>query len=326
MPKNKPENHPGSSSPMPQPKTAPPAQPPLNLSLLQNGIDFVQAAVILLYSDSKLPLLAHKYAVLHVFSGALLLLKERLSWEHPSLIWAEVTHVDNAEKITVDFDTCLDRLRSIAKVNLDESQMKLLRRAQKHRNRIEHYAIDLKLEEAEKLVAEMVEFIFVFMRDELEENLEDDLPEDAWNKIQKLRQVAQRLQQEREALEVERISSAEKRYQASINGLDSKDLKWWQRAYRYMVMPSSELEALVEEPFWDPHTPSPAPPRECADCGSESVVVMGDGIAICTNPDCRSPHSVHLCIRCGGDDIIGGNDDDLCESCQNEFAAFMEKD
>lgn len=306
-------------------KASLPAREPLKLSLLQNGVDFVQAAVILLYSDDKLPLLAHKYAVLNIFSGALLLLKERLSREHRSLIWVDVTKVDSQGERTVDFVLCLERLSSIAKVKLDESQTKLLRRAQKHRNRIEHYGVELNPHEAENLVAEMVEFIFVFMRDQLGQNLEDDLPDDAWTKVQQLRSVAQRLQEEHAAVERGRIADAEQRYQEAIKSVGPK--KWWQRAHPYMVMPSTDLEALVEDhDQWDPHDSPPAPALQCDECESDSVVVVEDGVAICTNPDCRSPHTAHSCPRCGGATVLDGAEDDYCESCENEIAEMIKKD
>jgi hypothetical protein len=63
----------------------------------------------------------------------------------------------------------------------------------------------------------------------------------------KLRLVGKRLRQGHEVLERERIAAAEQRYQDAIKRVDPKYHKWWQRAYRYMMMPSTKLEALAEE-------------------------------------------------------------------------------
>ncbi|NOK32344.1 hypothetical protein HMI49_03900 [Corallococcus exercitus] len=314
----------GSLKPPKPPPTTPvnaarKAPQPLTLSLLRNGIDFVQAAVILLYSNANLPLLKHKYAVLHIFSGALLLLKERLSREHRSLIWAEIKDVDDQGKKTVDFDECLNRLHRIANVKLDDSQRKLLRRAQEHRNRIEHYAIDLNPHLAETLVAEMVEFIFVFMRDELNENLENDLPSDAWGKVQRLRQVAQRLQQEEEEKEKKRLSSAERRYRKTIKNLSPHDSDWMEKAHQYISMPSVELEALADQTWWDRHDPPPQTPMRCRRCKADTAIIVLDDVAICTNPDCRHPHAVFNCKLCDRKNIRAANEGDSCEDCGEPF-------
>ena len=61
----------------------------LTLDLLNNGIDFICAGVEYFLHDEPDPR-SHKYAVLYLFSGLLLLLKERLRREHPSLIFKEI--------------------------------------------------------------------------------------------------------------------------------------------------------------------------------------------------------------------------------------------
>ena len=66
----------------------------LKLTLMENGLDFIREGVEALYAEEETsapPPRAHKYALLHVFSGALLVLKERLRREHESLIFKDVS-------------------------------------------------------------------------------------------------------------------------------------------------------------------------------------------------------------------------------------------
>ena len=63
-----------------------PSKPGVSFSLLENGLDFVLSAVEHLGGNpSKREL---KYAVLHLYSGAVLILKERLLREDWKLLFA----------------------------------------------------------------------------------------------------------------------------------------------------------------------------------------------------------------------------------------------
>ena len=77
----------------------------LKLDLLTNGIDFVRSGVehFFSYSDRR----ALKYAVLHLFAGLLLLFKERLSREHPSLIFKRPHEALKQDAKTIDFDEAI---------------------------------------------------------------------------------------------------------------------------------------------------------------------------------------------------------------------------
>lgn len=168
----------------------------LTLTLIENGIDFVRSGIehyFLLDAPSPRD---HKYAVLHVFAGVLLLLKARLSREHPALIFVRVEDVGNAESLTVNFKQVVDRLETVAKVNLTAYRA-TLDAAQRARNRLEHYEVSLKLSETQELVGRLCEFVYLFLRDELGEDLQTHLRGAVWDRVQELRGVAEAIEKKR---------------------------------------------------------------------------------------------------------------------------------
>ncbi|WP_147448987.1 hypothetical protein [Corallococcus terminator] len=299
----------------------PPPREPLQLTLLENGIDFVNTAVNLLYSDDTPNDTNYKYAVLHIFSGTLLLLKERLRLAHASLIWTNVAEMGDTSKATVDFSTCIERLTKCASIKFNDSQLRLLRRAQQKRNQLEHYSVELNLNEAEKLVAEMVEFIFFFLRDELNENLENDLPLNVWQRVQELQQIAKRIHKEREQ---DKLNELEAAYQRIIKRASPARVAWLNRAHPYEMLSSTTLEALNESDApYDIHAP-PKRRFECMVCGGyDSVSAVAIDIAICTVPTCRTLSPIHQCAVC--DSFVLG-DDNWCQSCTSALADSIGED
>jgi hypothetical protein len=135
----------------------------LKLNLLNNGIDFIQSGVRFFLHDDPDPI-SHKYAILHIFSGLLLLLKERLKREHPSLILKNVTDIGKPGSKTVDFDEVLARLENCAGVLFDEKAKKTLRTAQGLRNQIEHYEITINVKQAQAIIGDLSGLTYLFMR------------------------------------------------------------------------------------------------------------------------------------------------------------------
>jgi len=62
----------------------------LKFNLVENGIDFIRSGIEQYFLRDTPKARDHKYAVLHIFAGVLLLLKERLRRAHASLIFARV--------------------------------------------------------------------------------------------------------------------------------------------------------------------------------------------------------------------------------------------
>lgn len=70
-------------------------RPELRLNILENAIDFVRSGIEDYFRTDAPDARVHKYAVLDIFAGVILLLKERLSREHESLIFAKVEEIGN---------------------------------------------------------------------------------------------------------------------------------------------------------------------------------------------------------------------------------------
>jgi len=260
----------------------------LKLNLLNNGLDFIQSGVRFFLHDEPDPV-SHKYAILHLFSGILLLLKERLRCEHPSLIFIDVKDVGKPDAKTVDFDEVITRLKACAGVTLDENAQKTLRSARRLRNLIEHYEPTIDVRHAQAIIGGLSEFAYLFMLDELEVRLEAHVETEVWDRMQELRRISARIKEEEIA-------------------------EWKGRIAKYSALNDEELEALADlEPFHPKHNPDPDSFLRCPECGEETVVQTEDGdIGVCTNKECREVCEITSCMRCG-ERMTDGSD--LCDGC-----------
>jgi hypothetical protein len=267
------------------------APPGLKLSLLSNGIDFIQSGIEHFFLEDYPDPRSHKYAILHLFAGVLLLLKERLRQEHWSLIFKDLARAGESDAKTVDFDEALQRLKSCSKLQIGDRDAKLLRKAQLLRNRLEHYEFELNLQESQDLIGRLSEFTYLFLRDNLATDLEKHLSPDVWERLRDLREIARRLEEERHEA-------------------------WLRRTAKYRDLSSEDLIAIRDElePYHPKHNPDPVEAEWCDSCGTESLVRVDNDIAVCTNPECRAIETVGECMRCYAPLVGGGV---FCEGCQD---------
>lgn len=150
----------------------------VKFTLLTNGLDFICSAVEhLSRKPSKRSL---KYAILHLCAGVELVLKERLSQEHWSLVFEKP---ENANKKTyesgdftsVSFSSCLKRLKDICGLNITDKQQQRLFRFRDKRNRLEHFGILDSVQALTAAAADVLSFVIDFIDSELgpKKNLED---------------------------------------------------------------------------------------------------------------------------------------------------------
>jgi hypothetical protein len=272
----------------------------LKLTLLQNGLDFVREGVEALYgSHGSAPAHAHKYALLHVFSGTLLLLKERLRRAHPSLILKDVGQQATPDAKTVDFDEVLRRLQGAAGVALDRPDLELLRRVQKERNALEHFEANLQLDHVNALVGELVEFLDRFLRTELQESLFAHVSDAAGREIAELAKIAERLHQERIA-------------------------EWRTRATPYFNLSDDELSQLADSREYHPKEDPGRGLLECPECAEDSVAIVDRGVGVCSNLECREVFAMSGCARCSAPSF--SIDGDLCADCRAYAQEQMERD
>lgn len=158
----------------------------LRLNLYENGIDSIRHAIEH-YTDDQAEERRYKYAVLHLAQGVSLLLKERLSKEHPHFIFSGLTNTDK----TIDNNTTIVRLRKIAGVQLTDDDEKTLKELFSTRNDIEHFEIDLKKATVDSLIARTVAFLIWFVSEELGQDFEAQVGENTWKGLQKIKTFRQ---------------------------------------------------------------------------------------------------------------------------------------
>jgi hypothetical protein len=260
----------------------------LKLSLVENGIDFVRSGIEGYFlRDTPLPR-DHKYAVLHVFAGVLLLMKARLAKAHPSLIFVRVEDVDREDAVTVNFKQVVERLINIAKVDLTK-HMPVLERVQRIRNRLEHYEVSLELKETQELVGALCTVAFLFLRDELEVDLEQHLKRNVWERVYELQGIAEAMAE---------------RWRA----------EWKKKVDRYSKLNKRQLEAMWQKAHsYDNNDVSACDYLECPQCRKERIVIPEDGLALCANPDCGEIFRLDECTRCYRPIVEGA----FCPECQD---------
>lgn len=247
----------------------------LRLSLLENGLDFVREGIERLYGEVVMPEdpRAYKYALMHIFSGTLLILKERVRREHVSLIYKDLKGGQ-----TIDFATTIERLEHIANFKLDPDAKKLLDKVQKKRNELEHYEAQLYIGEVDKWVGQLVQFLDHFLETELKASLLEHISSHASHRVTELAGIAERLKRE---------------WREEWNSRASK--------YRGRRMTKAKLQELADEYHYDPSDPDsvPADFGACPTCGEGTVVPLERDIGICTTWACRELHVISSCERCG---------------------------
>lgn len=142
----------------------------ISFSLLENGLDFIATASTAL-SGKPCPRKL-KYGVLHLWSGLLLLLKERLRREHWSLLYADpgrakLAEYRSGEFIGVNYAGSTNRLNGICGIVLNHEDGTALDRLCRLRNRMEHFEIDESVEGVKSASCAPLSFALDFVTDEL---------------------------------------------------------------------------------------------------------------------------------------------------------------
>lgn len=131
----------------------------IELQLLDNGLHFLIAGLdwkqVFNPGDEDLK---WKYSVLNVYAGIELILKEKLKQEHWSLIFDNVEKANEQKLLIGDFQSvsyknCLGRLNNICQIQLSNKAEENINELRNIRNRIQHYAFSLKIDETRILIA-----------------------------------------------------------------------------------------------------------------------------------------------------------------------------
>lgn len=160
-----------------------PPESQLSLSLLENGLDFIVKGLDELFGENHtlknakatdVEIRNYKYGITNLFSGFLLLLKERLSRHIPELIFAgklsdvkQKLQTGKRVPITVDLDEALERLEIGPKVTFSQDEIEVIRKIQDFRNQFEHYKVTANKYQLWAEIAKFLDVIEKFLRNEL---------------------------------------------------------------------------------------------------------------------------------------------------------------
>lgn len=194
----------------------------LSLSLLENALDYINKGYDELFGEDYALLKAeateigtrnYKYGITNLFSGFLLLLKERLSRYNPERIFIGKPEVIRQKlqegkeiPITVNLDEALKRLKIGPRVTFTQDEIEVIKKIKDFRNKFEHYKV---AEDKNQLWAKVTYFLDVnesFLRKELGIELEKYSKESKLlhKKADALRETVEKISStiEKEVLEV----------------------------------------------------------------------------------------------------------------------------
>ncbi|EDY43211.2 conserved hypothetical protein [Streptomyces sp. SPB074] len=142
---------------------------------MRNGLDFLQSAVGHLDEWEGGGARDVKYAVLHLYAAAEVLLKARLHAEHWTLVFApsakaiKVTHeaLENYEFDSVSLKEAIVRLRNIVQATITPAEEAQLEALGKDRNKLQHFGLTVSATKVEERTAKVLDFLIRFCDEQL---------------------------------------------------------------------------------------------------------------------------------------------------------------
>ena len=290
----------------------------LKLELFENGVDFILKGIDELFTPDNIlksdigsqdrANISYKYGTLHLFSGFLLLLKERLRLHLEELIYVGRINVtreklfnNNPPGKTVDLDEALERLQIGPKVEFTDDEIKIIRKMQDYRNRFEHYRVSANQEALWDSIVDFLALIERFLVHHLNEPLESLTDEyQLINRIRSIDKVWEQIESRKKRDWEEKITKKAKSFRR-------------QRKEILQSLRSDEREGETIFTF-------------CPDCLNETLISSGDFSGICSNQKCRNLAPINNCTNCGQPAIGHYWDEPWCEDCKGYFYHYMEKD
>lgn len=266
------------------------------LDLLENGLDFVRSGIEIFYSRKTPKPRAHKYAILHVFSGMLLLLKERLARIRPSLVFVCEAKAGTPGAKTTNYHQTFDRLKAHGIV-IDQAKRDVLDRIQILRNAIEHYNVELSLTETREVIGVMVSFVHGFCINELDIFIEERLPRRVLDRFYELEGV------------IDNMSDFMAKDAAAEAEADERYFRQFED--QYVAMSPDEL--LQHAAAADKIAIEGVPHHWCHACEEKTLLYLEVGA--CINPNCRATFQLDICKSCYEPTIKSGYFC-ICDSCR----------
>jgi hypothetical protein len=228
-----------------------------------------------------------------MFSGVVLLLKERLARIKPELVFKKAAEAGQPGARTTNFDETLTRLK-INGVIIDPTKLAVLCEIRKLRNEIEHYKMELTLTRTKEVIGELAAFICTFCEDELQFDVSANLSHRVLPRIWSLKEIRDRFMAD---VMMSAVADAEAD-RAYFKALEDK----------YAAISAEELRAIAQA------LQGEALKRlECSACCENSVLLLEVGA--CENPTCRKTYRLKSCPSCM-DVILSTNQ--YCKLCRGD--------
>lgn len=281
----------------------------LEVNLLDNGVDFILKGIDELFDEdhvlrdystaTDINFNGYKYGVIHLFSGFLLLLKERLYRHVPEMIFkgklTEVRQKLTSGKTpnTIDLDEALEKLELGPKVIFSKDELDVIRSIQEIRNQFEHYKVSINKHHLWKNISKFLELIDKFLVKELQISIETS-------------SESLRIQEKIHTIDSvwRRVDSKYKQAWRDDAEVRSNDFQ----LNRKQILKDLEMEDYANKCIGESFT-------TCPDCDENTLIISGEYEGLCSNLDCNSINPLRECNRCG--DLMPGFTQDFgfCDSC-----------
>ena len=147
----------------------------MKISLLQNAYSFLEEALSKAIKAEKEPI-HWKFATLNLVQAIELSLKEKLSQEHPVLVFQKI----DSPKNTVNLDTALNRLQKIGGIQFSQADISAITKANQLRNEIVHYEFELNEKESKLAFAKLLGFMSHFHTVHIDSPLDSVIDYELW--------------------------------------------------------------------------------------------------------------------------------------------------
>ncbi len=278
----------------------------IKLELLENGKDFILSGIDYLFTEeymlegylspTEIKLKNYKYGVLHLFSGFLLLLKERLRMHDPELIFKDKVGDKGTKQFTIDLKETLNRLSNELSFKFDSNELEIIKKIQNLRNSFEHYQIVISPYELWSVVNTFLIIIdnFLFKHLDIELESSNQITKDLQDKIHKIGTAWERVITKRKKSWLDDMYIKEEIFEqekeSNIQTLKRNELKYGENSF-----------------------------LTCPECEQETLICRGDFSGICINEDCKEFFPVSTCYY-DGEIAIGYDwEENYCDYCKNKI-------
>jgi hypothetical protein len=274
-----------------------------------------------------------KYAVLHLFSGTLLILKERIRQEHWSLLFQKVDSAslekfESGDFEGINFERVLHVLKEIAQLKLESEDIKGLNDVRKIRNKVEHFEYSISIDQFRPLAGKVLNFTIRFFEVHLQDTelstAENDIFQDLKSTAKDFREYVD------ERLKVVEKYATENKYDV-FHCTECRELSLVKEPDDFKCLVCG-LEGVDTEDVVEAHLENKLdiftydvikdgaelPQHDCPECGENTLVPEDKTYKwfICINCSERiDTKYMHGCSSCGVSFYDKDEETTICQNC-----------